>query len=372
MGIIRVWKNLIRQMILFTIVFPYSPQNININFPCFSLYYPIFFHVLPFIFGFPNKKSPWESPQPSSTNVDDPKDTKNAFQGAPALSILAARRMYEQFLLRLLFCLVGFSWQKIEKHWLVFCSRVIMVGWWKLATNVRTMMIRKHWEKWVYKTKQIAFANVLLRGFLCGKKTTSCKCMPWLLSYLTLVSVSNGQTEFLCCYLARYCAWNVVILTEYQGGLVESGWRVGTLIQDVFFCAWHSWLGWIVQQPFLQHSRVCRYFMHDLGQVESKSIIASRCTNKSSVVPGVNPGVTMSGTHLKNTGSYWYSSLSRWWLQWLFMKKPEKKSLFDKYTYYVCIYIFMYICIHIYLSIYLSIYIIYVYTYFRWVHTPHG
>ena len=153
MGIIRVWKILIRQMILFTIVFPCFPQistSIFYVFPCITLFFSMFYHSY---LDFPTK-----NPHGNHPNVihqrrfcrwcqTNAKDTKNAFQGAPALSILAARRMYEQFLLRLLFCLVGFSWQKIEKHWLLFCSRVIMVGWWKLATNMRTMMIRKHWEK---------------------------------------------------------------------------------------------------------------------------------------------------------------------------------------------------------------------------------
>ena len=42
------------------------------------------------MFGFPNDKKSWES----VFGYDDanPKDAKNAFQGAPALSILAAKR----------------------------------------------------------------------------------------------------------------------------------------------------------------------------------------------------------------------------------------------------------------------------------------
>ena len=43
------------------------------------------------MFGFPNNKKSWES----VFGYDDanPKDAKNAFQGAPALSILAAKRI---------------------------------------------------------------------------------------------------------------------------------------------------------------------------------------------------------------------------------------------------------------------------------------
>lgn len=60
------------------------------------------------MFGFPNDKKSWES----VFGYDDanPKDAKNAFQGAPALSILAAKRKSVwAIFVEVLLCFVGFS-----------------------------------------------------------------------------------------------------------------------------------------------------------------------------------------------------------------------------------------------------------------------
>ena len=146
--------------------------------------------------------------------------------------------------------------------------------------------------------------------------------MPWLFGiFKTFVSVSDGQTEFLCCYLARYCAWNVVILTKYQGGLVARDWS----LNDVFFWSFLRMTlhppDWMVQQPFLQHSRVY------------------------GVPSWMDPGVIMH---------------SSWWLQWIFNFHP--------WQIFICIiYIYLYkkrIYIYTNISVYVS-------TYFRCVHTPH-
>lgn len=48
---------------------------------------------------------------------------------------------------------------------------------------------------------------------------------------------------------------DTVLETWWYWPNIKEGWlkvaRDWSLIEDVFFCAWHSWLDWMVQQPFL-------------------------------------------------------------------------------------------------------------------------
>ena len=108
---------------------------------------------------------------------------------------------------------------------------------------------------------------------------------------------------------------DTVLETWWYWPNIKEGWlkvaRDWSLIEDVFFCAWHSWLDWMVQQPFLQHSRVYSSFMH-----------GSRCHHAFELVASMD---------------VWFSPLTNIHL-------------------YICIYLYKRIYIYIYIKIQIYLY----------------